>query len=348
MTALDSLLASTLADPLAISRKVAAPIGYVGFDLPLELLLCGTRHFSHLPWRTGQQTAKADHWLESSFAPWARSILQDWFEGAFDHFDSVVFTRGDDSAQRLYYYICELQRRGQLAGPQALILDISLIPRASSIVNNRRTLATLLDHLDINVDALENGRQRANEHRSRFAHIDQERTGPGHRYERIARASLFTDLMPVLSTLTTADAPSRKVLLAGSSPADDRFHLAIEAAGWNVTGDSYHRALRRFGKAITTEGNPLDAIAHHMNDAPLGPRTFGDRSAALLEDYRRARASTVILWLAEEDESLAWTVARQRQTLNDHGIPSLVLTRRRWDGNDDAADAMQHFLREHS
>ena len=347
MTTLDALLGATLADPLAASRAAAVPVAYVGFDVPLDLVLCGERHFSHLPWRTDRPTPAADRWLESSFAGWARSMVQDWFDGAFDHFDSVVFTRGDDSSQRLYYYLCELKRRSFIAGPEPLILDVAQIPRDSSIDHNRQALARLLDQLGIAPEALATGRSRANVQRSLFARIDSERCGQGHRYEHIARASLFADLGPTLQqTQFTGTITAPRVLLAGSSPPDDRFHRAIEAVGWNVGGDSYHRALRRHGAPIATDCDALSAVARHLNQSCFGPRAFGDRTTALLGDIERTHANAVVLWLAEEDEALAWSVARQRQALAHCGVPALVLTRRRWDGSDGAAEAMQQFLRE--
>ena len=44
-----------------------------------------------------------------------RSIAEQWLTGELDFLDAVVFPRSDDSAQRLYYYLCELQRRGARA-----------------------------------------------------------------------------------------------------------------------------------------------------------------------------------------------------------------------------------------
>jgi len=347
MTTLDALLRSTLADPLAASRAATAPVAHVGFDLPLDLVLCGARHFSHLPWSTERPTPAADRWLETAFAGWARSMLQDWADGAFDHFDSVVFTRGDDSSQRLYYYLCELQRRGFIAGPEPLILDVAQIPRESSIAHNRQALVRLLEQLDIAPQALTAGRLRANLQRELFARLDSERCGPGHRYEHIARASLFTDLGPTLQQAKFTDSVAAPcVLLTGSSPPDDRFHRAIEAVGWNVGGDSYPRSLRRHGAPIATDCDALSAVACHLNQSCFGPRAFVDRTAALLGDIGRTHAKAVVLWLAEEDESLAWSVAQQRQALAHCGIPALVLTRQRWNGSDGAAEAMQDFLRE--
>src|SRR5690606_23352060 len=111
------------------ARRSAAPVAYVGCDLPPDLALATERTFSHLPWRAGRATPWADRWLERSFPGWARSMLEDWAAGEYDFFDAVIFSRGDDATQRLYYYVCELQRRGRLGGPRPLVLDVACIPR---------------------------------------------------------------------------------------------------------------------------------------------------------------------------------------------------------------------------
>src|SRR5690606_38530408 len=115
--------------PLAASR---GGIGFVGPDVPVDVLLASGRPFGHLPWRatgaigaigatgaTGAAGATpwADRWLESSFPFWARSILEQWHDGAFDALDTVIFSRADDASQRLYYYVAELKRRGKRGGP---------------------------------------------------------------------------------------------------------------------------------------------------------------------------------------------------------------------------------------
>ena len=76
---------------------------------------------AHQEFDPERPTPAADRWMESKFAPWARAILEGWAAGEYDDLGQVIFSRADDSAQRLYYYLCELQRRGLVGGPEALI-----------------------------------------------------------------------------------------------------------------------------------------------------------------------------------------------------------------------------------
>lgn len=348
---LRSMLSATLADPLAQFRAQDHALAYVGFDIPIDVLFASGRPFCHLPWRKGRATPRADRWLETSFPGWARSMLEDWFDGAFDHFERVIFTRGDDAAQRLYYYLCELQRRGVLGGPVPGIFDVALIRRKASVTHCERALRTLMQELGIDASSLRNGIACANRQRVWLSRIDgarlhAERPAPGHFYENIARAALFRDLSLMGGEITLSPAqPARRLLLAGSVPPDDMLHRAAESCGWNVVQEVHQLNLCRLGPPLRdTCRDPVTLLAQHCNSQASGSRAFVDRAAELVAASKRVAADAVVLWLTDEDEALAWHVARQRAALNDAGIAHLVMTRRRWDGNDGAADEICRFL----
>jgi hypothetical protein len=339
-------LKATLADPLAQFRAEDRPLAHVGFDVPLDVLLASGRPFCHLPWRKDRATPHADRWLETAFPGWARSIAEDWLCGAFDRFERVIFTRGDDASQRLYYYLCELQRRGIAGGPTPCIFDVAMIRRATSVTHCERALRTLLAELQIDPAALAGGIAQANIQRAWFARLDSERSGLGHLYENIARAALFRDFSQVLDPgMLLPTRRARRVVLAGSVPPDDMFHRAVEAIGWNIVDERHQLSLVRHGAPVDdTADEAIAALAQHCNARGFGARAFGERAASLVDATRRVAAEAVVLWLTEEDESLAWHVARQRAALTQAAIPHLVLTRRRWDGGDDAAELMCRFL----
>src|SRR5690606_31861299 len=155
-----------LHDPLAARRAASCGIGFVGPDIPIEVLIASGRPYGHLPWRADRATPWADRWLESSFPYWARSILEQWHDGVFDALDTVVFSRADDASQRLYYYVRELQRNGKLRGPAPRIFDVALIPRESSLAHTEAAVHELMRALDVDVEALPSAFERANEIRS--------------------------------------------------------------------------------------------------------------------------------------------------------------------------------------
>lgn len=349
MTVLEQELDRLLANPL---QHLAAPdgpvIGYVGADVPQDLLLATGQRITHLPWVVDRATPRADQWLESSFPGWARSMLEDWASGAFDSLRQVVFSRGEDSVQRLYYYVCELQRRGAMGGPEPLIFDIARIPRDTSRRHTESAVRRLARQLHIEADGIEVGIRRANARRAAFARLDAVRTAAGSVYEKIARASLFADIDHLLDpALLAGTPPTKRVLLAGSAPPDGRLHRAVEEAGWSVSGELHERSLARLGPAVEEgTGDPAAAIARQRHAMPLGPRGFGDAAEALLVEARRVQADAVVLWLTREDESLAWHVPAQRKRLVEAGIAALVLTARQGDANDGALAEITRYLGE--
>src|SRR5690606_34661888 len=131
------------------------------------------------------------------------------------------------SAQRLYYYVCELQRRGMLSGPRPLILDVAAIPRAGSVQHNMHALRTLMTELELDMDCVHAGVTRANRQRQLFARLEHERSGPGHLYENMTRAALFDDPLPALEHIRLMPiAVPLRLYLAGSVPPDDTLHRA--------------------------------------------------------------------------------------------------------------------------
>jgi hypothetical protein len=346
MSALETRIDAVLAAPLSVAEAADGAIGYVGTDIPEDILRASGRVTSHLPWDADRATPLADRWIEGAFAGWARSMLNDWAAGHFDCFDKVVFSRGDDSAHRLYYYVCELQRRGLVAGPTPLVFDIALIPRKSSVAHSIRAVRDLTQRLNVSEAALEAGIVAANRRRALYAGVERHRQGPGTLYERLARASLFADIDAEIAGFEPPRAEfAGKVLLAGNAPPDERLHAAIERAGWTVAGEAHNRSLLRLGPEIANyEEDPTAAIVEHAVRPMPGGRSFFDRASWLVDEARRRRADCVIVWLIEEEEALIWNVPQQRAALAAQEIPALFMTRRRWDAADGAAEEIAQFL----
>ena len=346
MSPVEMAVDGVLADPLHAARSQTGAIAYVGVDVPCDLLLATGRVTCHLPWRADRATPVADQWLESGFPGWARSMIEDWAAGQFNCFEQVVFSRGEDSIQRLYYYVCELQRRGKLGGPKPIIFDIAKIPRESSRRHTVAAVSKLARQLGIDEAAMLAGMERANGRRKLFDRIDVSREIHGSLYERVARATLFADLDSLLETAVwPTGTVNGRVLLAGSAPPDDRLHLAVERAGWTVTGEMIERSLSRLGPQTQSNvSNAAEAIAHQLLAKSLGPRGFGDAAAALVAAARRARADVVLIWLTREEEALSWHVPAQRDRLAAAGIAAHFMTSRGWDATDGAMDEIQRFL----
>jgi hypothetical protein len=372
--ALPALVAALLQDPLRPSRELAAAgtraVGLVGGDVPVELVLAAGALPVQLPAFADAATPLADKYLESGFALASRSIVEQWLTGRFDHFESVVFSRANDGAQRLYYYLCELQRRGVARGPRPLLYDLAKIPRATSVAHTLESTRRLA--AELGADARHFGASIAlrNRRRALFAQLAELRASTtvpdGAGVERLARAS---DLGPAaafdaslanwlrdaadsagaagasgaIQAVSQAQSPRVRIALMGSAPPSDVLHSAVAEAGGCIVDEIGDHSLTRLGSAIPSDVEPLAAIAAHYQTLALGPRSFQDRAAELVQRALTARVDGVILWLLEEDEALVWDVPPIRRLLDGAALPLLCLTRRRWDAQDGTLEAIKLF-----
>ncbi|MGE8135508.1 hypothetical protein ACQKO5_18040 [Novosphingobium subterraneum] len=284
---------------------------YAGPNLPHDLLEATGRNAGPLTWNVDRAMPAADRWLESKFAPWTRSVLQDWADGALDHLEAVVFSRADDSAQRLYYYLCELRRSGAIKGPEPLVLDIAKSPRESSIARDEVALRKLAEQLGVGEAALH----------SAIAAGNARRAG------------------------TVASTGGGKVcLIAGSPLPDGRMHRMVEQSGWSAIGRTLAEEWGDMGPAVDEGPEPFAALARQLHARHLDTRGFFDRSGALTEVARRSGAKAAILWLIEEDDTTVWHLPAMRAALETQGLPVMVATRRDWSCRDGIDAEISAFL----
>lgn len=288
-------------------------IASLGPDIPHPLLAATGRYAGLIGWNVDRDFPRASQWLESKFPLWAFSVVEDWASGAFDHLDAVVFSRGDDAAQRLYYYLCELKRRGLVGGPEPLILDVARIPRPGSEQRCIDAVRKLAQRLDLADDAVE---------------------------QAIAAGNA------ALSPQPAGEGPLR-CLLGGTLPPDGRLHAAVAAAGWQARGETMPEAwgyLR--GPVESGTGDPAAALGRYVHRVNAGARSFHDRAGRTVA--RAAGCGAAVLWYAEEDEAEVWNLPDQRRALDQAGVPVLVLTRRSWRLDDGAAQEIAAFLKENT
>ena len=356
MNSLPEYLTEVLDDPLAAARSHATAgqivIGTASSEVPVELILAAGAFAVALP-RETCPTPQADGYLEATFSPAARSLTEQWLGGKFDFMDAVVFPRSNDSLQRTYYYLCELQRRHLAQGPRPLLFDVAKIPRHTSLAHTREATRRLSEELATDLEALPDAIVLRNRRRDLMHALLERRRGgqtpSGALAERVARAADFCDpgrFDAALEAWLATPAPpwtGPRLLLAGSAPPDDRWHVAAEAAGARIVEEFGDHAGDRWGAPIASVGSPLDAIADHQTTLRSGSRSFEDRAAALMQRARAARVDGVVLWIIEEDEAIVWDVPAMKASLQQASIPLLELTRRAWD--EDATGIIAPFIR---
>ncbi|HSG34446.1 MAG TPA: 2-hydroxyacyl-CoA dehydratase family protein [Sphingomonadaceae bacterium] len=286
-------------------------IASIGPNLPQDLLIATGSYSGTLPFNPDQACPRAGKWLESKFAPWALPVLEAWADGGYNAFDSVVFSRADDTSHRLYYYVCELQRRELIGGPEAIVFDVAKLDRRSSIERTTDQVRRLSAKLGLTPGQLEAGIVETNQKRGEM------KVEPG----------------------------PRPCLLAGTPPPDRRLHEAIAKAGFSPVGETITEYWSRLGTPVAEgSGDPVAALARQIHAEPIGPRCLADPAKRLAEQISSTGAQAVVLWRIEEDEAEAWHLPAQRDALDASGISYLVMTRRDWRAADGAAAEIGAFL----
>ncbi len=288
-------------------------IAIAGPDLPHEVLLAAGCHAGPIAFDPARATPRAAQWVESKFSPWAFAVVEGWAEGAYDGLQHVLFSRADDTSQRLYYYICELQRRGLLAGPEPLICDIAKIPRASSVDRTADAVRGLAQRLGVSDEALEAAITATNTARSAVVPL----------------------------------AAGKRCLLTGTPAPDMRLHDAIAAQGFVPVGATLAQDWADLGAQVPEQtGDPALAIARNLHARESGSRSFSDPATRLRTRIEQCQAAAVVLWRIEQEEAQCWHLPAEHRALEAAGVPSLVLIRRDWLARDGAATEIAAFLAE--
>jgi hypothetical protein len=316
------------ADPQLAARSAAASgnrvVGYVGNDVPAALILAADALPVRLRGGAKGATAKADRFVESTFAPELRAIAEHWLAGALDHLHAVVFARSDDSGQRLYYYLTELQRRGLCAGPLPLLYDIASLGRDPSFEHTLESTRLLATQLGASTEKLAASVERVRQREELLRAIRARRLlpspmpgGAAWACEYAAACDWRLDFDEAarrwLNSASSLPSPKR-VILAGDPPPDEQLHTAIEGAGASVVME----LTESQGAGAPGRSDPLGAIAEE----------FQRRESPALSMRRNAR------WLAD-------------QALNHRadGIPALLLARQPWQVSAAVLAQVTHFVR---
>ncbi len=323
-------------DPQETARAAASRgervIGYVGNDVPVALILAADA----LPVRLrapADATPAPSEFVESSFAWPQRFIADQWLAGALDHLDAVIFSRSDDSGQRLYYYFCELKRRAICGGPRPLLYDVAGLERQTSFEHTLESTRLLADQLGTRAHHTEMALQRVCAREQLLQSLQARRLLPAPlrgsmawafefaaacdwREEFDAAARTWLDQSPLLHL-------PRRVLLAGNAPHDDQLHLAIEACGASIVRELTESAT----SGERTQREPFATIADEFQRRESPALAMRRDAQWLVEHARQHRADLLLLWLSEEDEALPWEIARQVRSLREAGIPHFLLAR---------------------
>lgn len=356
---LPALLDRVLSEPLA-SLGSRPAIGYLGWDVPVELILAaGAVPVQLASLAAADDTALADRYLENSFSAQSRMIAQRWLSGGLDALSAVIFSRSDDSAQRLYYYLCELQRFGECKGPRPLLYDLARIGRASSVAHTIESTQALAAAIGADAGLIDSAIQRVSARFSLLAALATLRGADAvpsgrlaYRIIRAARADwseAFDEALRAWLAAPDMVTPRKRVLLVGSVPTDDELHAAIETDGLVVVGEineafasieptaagiSSHARHAEASVAVASgdfagkqsASRGVEAVARRCYQQTAAARALLQSPVEIVKVAKALRADAVIVWMLATDTGLAWEAPRIESALRDAKFPTLMLT----------------------
>ena len=343
----DAVIDRALAEPYAAARAAKAAgrkvVGVVTNDAPFELIHAAGLFSLQLAPQPGP-TLHADRYMESLFDPMLRSVFDQALSGKLDFLDAIVLPRSNDSAQRTYYYLCELQRTGVLTRSlKPLLFDVQKLPsRASAEYTYQRVLdlkaeLEMLGGQSVNAEGLRSSIELYNQIRAAMRKLGEARAALKVSGVQAMEAMLAASLgspesaLEVLSkaAATQSAAQGEPTILIGSAHCDAALHAAIGKAGGQVVGDFHWRGDLYYGPEIEA-GEPLRAIAEHHGRDVYAARTFPAPHAELTAFAKARGARAAIFLFYKEEEALVWDAPSQMQALRAAGVRVLSLTQQPW------------------
>lgn len=261
-------------------------IGYVGVDVPVELLPDAVR----LAPLDGIESSFADRVLGPGVDEPTRLILAGLLADAYD-VDAVVLCHDTEHTVRLYTSLRAL-------GRDVLFVDLLHQLRPSTFAYNRRRLQELASQLGTEPAITE-----ANRIRDRVA-----RLGVLRRQGRVSSVEALACLRDPLREPQLQEPAGKRVFMLGSGHDRPDVYAAIDERGWVVVGEDHAWGESVYAGRVDEDGDPFDALTRYYT-----PRRTSSPEGAEL----------AMVWIREGDEALAWSIPRWRREL---GIPLEVLT----------------------
>jgi len=323
-------------------------VGYLSNNVPLEIIYAAGMMPYHLDGKPNVPTPLADEFMEPAFDPLTRSIFERVLSDEFDFLDAIVLPRTNDAQQRLYYYLCEIERSyPQYKLPPVYLLDMLHTQRPTSDAHNAMMIQhfkQFIESVSGNPVADENLTQSVslyNRLRDALLRVTRLRSrSPAaisgvetqHLYGAVRSLPPEQSLALVLDFIQTAEGRELaandnrpRIVIAGNGFDHDGLHQLIEKHNAVVVGD-YHAMGNHFLTARVTENDePLVAICQHYHYQTLSCRSFihPDDVVTFAEQQK---ADGIIFHYMLREEALTWHYPKQSRAAQQAGLKTLLLT----------------------
>lgn len=291
-------------------------------------------------------TPAADEFMEKNvFQARIRQIFESAVSGEWGFLRAIILPRTSEQEYKLFLYLREVGREGSRDGVPPVYLYDLLHSRSaethaygmSRTQELKRQLEGIAGH-PIKTRDLGEAVSESNAARAAVRSLLNLRQGAprlsGTEALPLIGAYWFTGHAEFTKLATEAAGaferrkplPGRRLVVKGAPLDHIQLHAALESHGAIVVAEDDWWGTRSVGADISSDGDALKAIfEHYYSDAP-SPRVFPPNAAdRWFESRVREDVDGVVFYLPPEDYVLGWDYPRQKQFLDDLGIPSLAV-----------------------
>lgn len=325
----------------AWQAKGGKVVGYVSNTIPLELIHAAGLFPLHLSGTPGEDTPLADEFLEPAFDPWSRSLFEKLIRGDYRFLDAIILPRTHDALQRLYYYLCEIERKHpQYSLPPVFLVNLLHTPRASTTAYNRARFAQFAEFLQslgnrFDDAALENSIDTYNRLRSSLSYFNRLRASADRPVSGFLAQQVYAavqslpaeeslSLLSQVETLAEPTPDARPIVLAGSCLDHPQLHQLLDREKLCVVGD-YHSLGNHFLGPTPVPAPELTALAEHYQYHTLSGRSFEQKETSLVDFARQQNAQAIVFHYLLKEEALSWHYPRQQRAAEAAGLQTALL-----------------------
>ncbi len=349
-------IADVVLDPFAYGRKLKADtgkkiVGYVCTYAPEEIILAAGAHPLRLFGTTGT-IERADAHLQSYCCSLVRGVLEEGLKGGTDFLDGMIFPHTCDSIQRL----SDLWRMNVTQGFHLdAVLPVKLDTQSARqyMIDVLHRFKTDLER-ELDCSSTDNNLSKAirlmNENRRLLRRIYELRSNQpglmtGDALYTLVKATMIMDrervrevLKKVVEKMEAEKASqgtdlksvpiTKPLLMAGGICNQPQIHDMIEAAGGAVIWDDFCTGSRYFETLISTDKDPITAIAERFLQRAVCPAKHAglrNRAEGIIRMARERKARGVIFLYLKFCDPHAFDYPYLKAALDQEGIPSLLL-----------------------
>ncbi len=327
-----------------------AVVGFVGADVPRELIAAAGAVPLRLHSRPGSASAEAKDLLGEAIDPVAHSILGQILAGELDFLAGIAFSR-DCSASLQQFYVARQLAFGRESLPPVHLVDLLHLHRDSTLQYDRSEVRRFAETLgrwtgrEISVESLRESMLAYRELGKRLQ--EAQRLRHGGRLSGSASLHLFAaaESLPPQDAFALVDAAVRdssdvsasdspRIFFSGSGQDTDVLYTALEALGTHVVGEDHDWGQLRL--TVTCDPNASDDLegllaelsrAYHLGGPAAPTSAMGERARWTVDQACLAGTEFVLCYTRVFDDAPAWDYPLQRELLAAADIPSVLLNR---------------------